>query len=417
MVVFLIQCCLPGIAIFGLLPFADSVSPTGIDVFDGILQGIGSSNSLLVLSLTVWFVVAFYSGCAIGQLALARPRAVKTGEDGPRRLVVRVSPLLLVLTGGLALSVWSFYLLGDSMISRYANLILFRAGFEGIERNALNANAFALTQAWGWLSILAFFAAREAGARWWKPAACVVLIVLFALLGVSRRALFLPILLGYLTLLLYDSRWRVRWALVLAIPILLIIAFGKELSAALAWTGSVGGVPGLYGSWVSGALRSVSDLGITVVESLGTVRFLHLDLRFGMDHLLSIAQRMPEGVLGIDLHFPERIVRISTAALADPNAQDLPPGLLGQMWLDFGILGPLVWGIVFGLQMSVLAYGWKLVERTKPAAAVFVLLTFIVALPLNSGSFDFTFSVDVFAVLLVLALVARGRHRFADATS
>jgi len=87
------------------------------------------------------------------------------------------------------------------------------------------------------------------------------------------------------------------------------------------------------------------------------------------------------------------------------------------MWLDFGILGPLVWGIVFGLQMSVLAYCWKLVERTKPASAVFVLLTFIVALPLNSGSFDFTFSVDVFAAVLALALVVRGRHRFAGATT
>jgi len=40
----------------------------------------------------------------------------------------------------------------------------------------------------------------------------------------------------------------------------------------------------------------------------------------------------------------------------------------------------------------------------------------IPVLPLNSGSFDFTFSVDVFPVLLVLAWVVRRRHRFAGAT-
>jgi hypothetical protein len=39
----------------------------------------------------------------------------------------------------------------------------------------------------------------------------------------------------------------------------------------------------------------------------------------------------------------------------------------------------------------------------------------IPVLPLNSGSIDFTFSVDAFAVLLVLAWVERRRHRFAGA--
>lgn len=407
-ILFLLQCCVPGIVIFGLLPFADPVSPTGNDVFDGILHGIDFSQTLLVLSLTAWFVIAFYGSCGIGQLTLSRQRSGRTGPAGSHRLVVRRSSLLLVLAAGVALTVWSFSLFGDSMMVRYANLVLFRAGFEGIERNALNANAFSLTQTWLWLSVLAFFASKDAGARWWK-AACVVLIAVFALLGASRRALFLPVLLSYLTLLLYDNQWRARWVGLLAVPILVLLAFGKEVSAALAWGGSIGGVAGMYGSWVSAVLRSVSDLGITVVESLGTVRYLHLPMRFGVDHLVSIAHRFPAGTLGVDLHFPERMVRISTAALADPNSQDLPPGLLGQMWLDFGVFGPFIWGLVFGLQMSVLAYGWKLVQHTKQAAAVFVVLIFIVALPVNTGSFDFTFSVDVIAFFLVLVAVVHTR--------
>ena len=97
-------------------------------------------------------------------------------------------------------------------------------------------------------------------------------------------------------------------------------------------------------------------------------------------------------------------------AFADANAQDLPPGLMGQMWLDFGLAGPLVWGAAFGLQMSLLQRWFKGARRTLSSAAVFTVLTFVIALPLNSGSFDFSFSVDIFMILGVIALCVRRRR-------
>ena len=405
-----IQCCIPGIVMYAALPFVDPTAPTGNPVFDKIFQAADLTSALLVLCMTVWFVVFFYVGCAVGRLALERSRALASRIQS-FRLTVMDRRLLVLLVGGLAVTLWSFYLMGDTLLARYANLILLRADYEGVERNVLNSNAFGLTQAWSWLTVIALFAIAERRGRGGLWLACLALLIIFALLGVSRRALFLPILLAYLTVVLHGGTWRGRWIFAACVPVLLLVAFGKEILGVVAWGGSVESVTGRY-PLASVALRATSDMGITIVESLGTLKFIHMDLRFGVDHMLSIAQRFPEGMLGLDFHFPERMVRISTAAFADSNAQDIPPGLLGQMWLDFGILGPVVWGLMFGLQMSVVTYFFERTERTRESAAVFVLLVFIVALPLNSGSFDFTFSIDIFMVLLgILWCVHLGRRQ------
>ena len=413
-VLFFLQCCLPGIMIYATLPFVDTVEPTGNEAFDNIFRATDFTTALLVLILTIWFAIFFYVGCAVGRLALGR-RPALTSLLPARSLTVMDGRLLLLLAAGLGVTLWSFYLMGDSLVSRYTNLILFRAGFEGIERNTLNANAFALTQSWSWLSVVAVFAINERRGKGILWIASVALVVIFALLGVSRRALFLPVLLAFLTLVLYSGKWRAGWLLVGSIPVLLIVAFGKELLAAAARGAPLEAVTGSYQSVASALLRPMADMGITIVESLGTLKFLHLDLRYGIDHVLSIAQRFPKGTLGIELNFPERIVRISTAAIADPNAQDIPPGLLGQMWLDFGILGPVVWGLVFGFQMSFLTYLFERIQRSWQSTAVLVLLVFLVALPLNSGSFDFSFSWDIFAVLLGLLWCVRVRRRSVNA--
>jgi hypothetical protein len=215
----------------------------------------------------------------------------------------------------------------------------------------------------------------------------------------------------YLTLVLHSGRWMVRWIVVGAVPLLLLVAFGKNILAAVAYDGTVETIVESYESWMSALLRAATDIGITIVESLGTLQFLDVGLRFGVDHVLSMAQRFPEKSLGLDFDFPERIVRISTAAFADASSQDIPPGLLGQMWLDFRVAGPVIWGLAFGLQMSVIQFFFERTRRTRQSAAVFMLLVFIVALPLNSGSFDFTFSVDIIALAAVLLWCVKFRRQ------
>ncbi len=416
LVIVLLQCGVPGAIIFLGLPFTDRTAPTGNEVFDHILSAVTPSTGLLVCVLTAWFLVWVYAGTeATGWLLAARRR--RAGADAAsdaaavpaQELVVHEGRLLAVVAGGMALTLFSFWQLGDDLLVRYTNLILYRAGFEGIERTALNANAFALTQTWAWLSVVAAYVVADRhgrGARW---GLVLVAILLFAVLGVSRRALFIPPLLAYLALVLWRGRWRLGAVALAMVPALAWLAFGKNLLAAVAAGSAVEQVADAYGSWVNALLRAACDQGITVVESLGTLTFLDLPPRFGIDHLLSLAQRFPEGLLGLDVDWPERIVRTSTTAFADANAQDVPPGLAGQMWLDFRLAGPVVWGLVFGAQVAVLQAFLNRVRRTGPAAAVFALLTFVVALPANSGSFDFSLSVDIIALGAILWWVLQVR--------
>ena len=81
------------------------------------------------------------------------------------------------------------------------------------------------------------------------------------------------------------------------------------------------------------------------------------------------------------------------------------PGFIGQMWLDIGFLGPIVWGVTFGLITGFAQLLYKRFVLTYEVTVLFVILVFVIALPINTGSFDFTFSVDMFLLLLFLAFI------------
>lgn len=401
MMLFVLQCCVSSFFIFALLPYADPQDLTGVYAFDRILRNTNAVTAMLVLCLTVLFVFFFYTGCWLGRTVL-RNRSSERVSRRHHEIDIRTGPLLCILGLGLLLTLYSFWLMGDSLLERYTQLILFRGAAGNVERNALNANALALTQAWSWLTVVAIFCVHGQR-RWrWMLPICVAALIVFGLLGVSRRALFIPVLMAYLTSVLYSGRWRFRWVAVSAVPIVLVVAFGKSALSALAYGNGVEAVAGTYQSAVSATLRAASDVGISIVESLGTLQYLDLGPRLGFDHLLSMIKLLPEQSLGFDFNYPERIVRLSTAAFDGPGAQDIPPGLIGQMWLDFRVFGPMVWGLVFGLQMSVVQHVFERTKRTLRSVAVFVVVVFVVALPLNSGSFDFTFSVDIVALGVVL---------------
>ncbi len=404
-VLFLVECCLPGIVIYASLPLVDENSPTEVTAIDRIFAAADAATALLVLGLTASFIVCFYGFAALCARLLesfsGRPRSYS-------RLVLSGSPprLLLALAAGLALSVVSFYALGSSMVERYTNLILFRAGSQEGEESILNAYGFALTQTWAWLSVPALFVIYERRGRRLSWFVLLSFLIVFVLLGVSRRAVFIPLLLAYLTLVLFDHRWRLKWLLAGAIPILLWIAFGKELIGTLAYGRTLGDVVGRYETVSASFLRAASEIGLTIVESLGSINMLDLPPRFGVDHLLSVLRQIPTSHYWLGI-LPTRIVRLSTEAFASAHDEDIPPGVFGQMWMDFRVLGPIVWGLMLSAPMSIVQYAFAQTIRTRQAAAIFVLVTFIVALPLNTGTYDFTFSIDIYALVLCLLLTFR----------
>jgi len=405
-VLFLLQCCLSAIVIFALLPFVDRNSPTTVYAFDKIFRQVDVPAATLVLALAVTFLLFFYIGCKLGRYVLER---LWPATSSVLTIAVGKWRISLTLMLGLVFTAYSFYLLGDSMLARYTNLILLRSNDPTVVYTGVNALAYVLTETWAWLSVIAIFCFLES--RWrgiFLPILATVLIV-FAVCGVSRRAFFIPIVMSYLTVALYSNKWRLRWVAVAAVPLVLWVAFGKNLLSSVDYNVPLEAVAGMYHSWQSGAVRAASETGITVVESVGTIELINLPPRLGGDHVLSMMRIFPDRRLGFDIDWPERIVRISTSILHAPDEADFPPGLMGQMWLDFRLLGPVLWGIVFGLQISVLQWLFERTRCTRQSSAIFVVLVFVVALPLNTGSFDFTFSVDIIAlaVFLMMCLTVR----------
>src|SRR5262249_5881547 len=160
------------------------------------------------------------------------------------------------------------------------------------------------------------------------------------------------------------------WLLAAAVPILLWIAFGKELISTVAFGHPMSEVFERYETIPAAFLRAASEIGITVVESLGSVNLLDLYPRFGVDHLLSVFRQIPTSHSWLGT-LPVRIVRISTTAFDTADAEDIPPGLLGQMWMDFRVFGPIMWGLLMGLQMSLVEHVFAQTIRTRQAVALF----------------------------------------------
>ena len=164
--------------------------------------------------------------------------------------------LITALAGGLGLSLVFFWSLGDSLFARYATLILFRNQVEDLERNAFTANAFALTQTWNWLSVVTIFTVyqrRGAGRLFWM---CIVVSTSFAILSVSRRAFVHPALDGYLAVVLVYRQLTTTLARIPggATPLVLWLAFGKNILGALAYGGSVESGGGTYAFTAASAL-------------------------------------------------------------------------------------------------------------------------------------------------------------------
>lgn len=419
MALFVLQCCIPGVVIFGCLPFTGLDQPTGNPAFDRIYAATSVPSALLVLGLTGCFVFFVYAFMALGAVTMRRGGGAALPERSSLLILGSSARILVMLALGTALTLTGFWFIGDSLVERYANVILLRGYSDTVASTTLNAFAFGLTQTWEWLALVALFVLLERRGRTPGWYFCLLCVVIFAFLGVSRRAIFIPPILAYFTLVLFDGRWRVKLVLAISIPILLLVAYGKEAFSAVAYQGSVEEVATRYESPAAGILRTASDTGITVVESLGTINLLDLPPRFGVDHVLSIFHGAP---ISWFFHWakqddvlPTRVVRLSTDAFSGPDAQDIPPGLFGQMWLDFRVIGPVVWAFAFAAQLWLLQRLLRAVIRTRQAMAAIVLLTFIVALPINSGSYDFTFGVDIVVLIMCLALVFKIRRVDFDA--
>jgi hypothetical protein len=407
LMLFAIEIIIPGALLTAMISLFGSSQKTGIYFFDLVQGDVGAVEAALVLVLSVLFVGALYVtwlaiDAVVGDNLIHRPRV---------RLEVSRRRLIFVMAIGLA-GMWVLLQsLGGGVIG-YRNLMLFRAGSSEIERTFVTANLFSLTQTFLILSVLGVFTfwVRNSRRDFLFALSC---LIVFGLMCVSRRAFGIVALLAWFTFVVTRRKYYFfKFVLPATLVFVPIIMFGKEYIAF--FSSSPDTVFDLaeanVATGLSGVRRVLSDIGFSIIESWATLLYLDIPFRFGVDHILSVARRIPDGMVGLDIDFPERIVRISTEAFLGKEEQDIPPGFVGQMWLDFGVFGPVIWGGCFGLQIKLLQIAYNNIKQTIEVTALFVIFLFIVALPINTGSFDFTFSVDILLLLLAIGFVTVRRR-------
>jgi hypothetical protein len=384
------------------------------ELFDRIYQHISPDYILLSAMLNLLFILALYISYhkLYSRFTQAQAQNQKAVDPQSKRLQVVPWRLWSVMILGVVSSYLLLKSMGqDSLLASVRELVLFRAGV-GPSRTFVNANLFALTQTFSLLAIIPFvyFAFGSGGlGKVLRVVIATAGVIIFSLLCVSRRALPLDILLIYFTLVIVNKKWYLKFAggaFVLFLPVLI---YGKAVIFSIGDTSNFNGVlDAVKTTSASDALLSgFTYLGISLVASWATFMFLDIPLRYGIDHILSMLSRIPLGSLGFDKDaiMPERIVRIATRTFVDSSAQDIPPGLTGQMWLDFGIFGPVIWGMIFAAALYFLQTRFDARRKTPQSVVFFVICLYVLSLPLNSGSFDFVFSVDIFFLMLFLLIV------------
>lgn len=391
---------LPSIGIHALLGAYGNGLRTGNDFFDKVLSRLDLTDSLMVCLLTFSFILGLYLSAGFGRTARRQGHFPSRELQTRRWLVFSCIGLLTFVCG-------KFFMgLGENFLERYAALILFRNQDPSSVRTFFSANAFSLTQTLTWLAAGVFFIYFAEKKRLNAAVYFAIMLSAAFLMG-SRRGLIFPVLIIYLCSVLLSQNLHFR-KLAFFVPLIVLwVSFGKELTGSIAYDVETDAVLSKYESAGSALLRALSDIGISQIQSLAILQHFEVAPRFGVDHLLSALRRIPDGMIGLDIDWPERVVRITTEAFASSADADIPPGLIGQSWLDFPVVGALMWGVFIGIQ-SWLLNRWASRVTHSPAKVVFVvLLSIVIALPINSGSLDFTFSVDIIVLVLLMAFFFR----------
>lgn len=401
MLIFGLQCLFP-LACLGLFfSFSSDRVVTEIPLFDGIYEQVRPMGFALVVAFAAMFSMVGYLAYAVTVNQLS---ALNEGRR-LRRIEVRKPIYVAVVIIGLVSGVYLLLSFGSGLLGGYASLVRFRNLDESIDRGFVNANLFSLTQTFLFIGMLWPFVMGRANSisrAWllWLP-----IIAALASFGVSRRAVFIPVFFSILVVLLRKGRIGIAGPLAVGALAGIVVVFGKPFLNVIAGNrASVDVDPAALARYV---LLFVSDVGISVVESLGTIAMIDVPLRFGIDHLLSILRRIPTGMMGLDPFLPERFVRYSTEVFLGPESLDVPPGFFGQMWIDFWAFGPAVYGIIIGSLLGCIETVRRGFVNDWSAAALFSLFLFIIALPVNTGSLDFTFYVDIVGLFLLAFLFVR----------
>lgn len=402
LIFYFIYIILPSIIIHFILALNEDIS-TNVLFFDKILVNIDLTQSITLFLLNILFLSAFY-------LTLIHLNYRWNGAPYSIRQIIFRHQILWISVGiGAIICLSFFWSLGDSFSERYARLILFRALEIEEERNFFTSNAFTITQTFAWICagiFFSYYANKNRTAAFLALFFCLI----FAFLQGSRRGFIFPVLIVFFAAGIYNNHFNIRSILIFSALAVPWIAIGKEFLGSFAYSNEPYSFDNVYNSYTEAIMRAACDIGITQVQSYAVLQHFEWSFRLGIDHILSVLRRIPEGSLGFGDIFPERLVRITTRKFMSEDDLDIPPGLLGASWLDFPFLGAVGWGVASALACWAVEKVRNRYINTPESATLIALIMTVVAMPINTGSFDFTFSVDIILLALVIFISVKQRN-------
>lgn len=400
----ILQCLLPLTVVAALLSLLGGTVPHLHNYFFDYIYSVVNPFDVFIVTA---FLLAFTGSSFVSYIAFG-PRKLVPSNVPTWKIEIRRNLLATMLIASIAGYTALMLLQGGGLVEGYQWLARFRNLDPDIDRTFITANAFSLTQTFLLLSVFALASYLD------KPKLSLdrvliwsIPVLFFALISVSRRAIIIPIVLLLFAYLLAGRRIKVERFAMLSLIALATLVIGKNYFTYMAdGREDIKGPSKTLSAYV---LYTASDLGMTVSESLGSVSLVQLPPRLGQDHLLSILRRFPEESLGFTELFPERIVRLTTEIFTNSDDQDIPPGLMGMMWLDFRWLGPAIYGLVFGIVFASIERIRRKFGQSLTNAALFAIVLFICSTPIITGSLDFVFSVDIFVLGALFAVSLRLR--------
>ena len=389
---------IPSIAINSIVGFYGDSVQTNIYFFDKVLSKINLFDSILIFLLTSIFIFGLY---IFGQQKIINylKSETKTIQYNEKVAIIITIIIFIICT--------KFFIdLGGGFSERYSELIKFRSLDINSNRTFFSANAFSLAQTLAWLSAAMFYISVSRNSKFLSILYFCAMIMGVFLMG-SRRSIIFAVLIIYFCTIIYGRKFNFSKIIWIIPPFIAWIAFGKEIIGSTVYSVETDAVLNQYSSVPSLLLRAFCDIGLTQVSSFAVMQHFDLNLRFGVDHLLSVLRRFPEGMLGFEIEWPERIVRITTENFTSADDADIAPGLIGQSWFDFPVIGAFLWGALIGFQIRLLKR-WSFKYTSTPEKnALITLSCVVIAMPLNTGSFDFTFSIDIIVLAFALMCIFR----------
>jgi hypothetical protein len=392
----------PAILIHSILSIDNNIQ-TGIKIWDNILKEASGTDAIFALIIATLFTISLYCFSLVNNSI--NKKSIKYNIEVNKVILELFIFVMVILIG-------SYLITFELNLSElYKRLIQLRAYADSKSYNSIYILIICLVQATLWISVMHSYVYYNRNKL--QNIINYVAIVFLIFVSANRRSIIIPLLLLFIFNSITIKKWSINKLLMIFAILVPIICLGKDLQSSVANDNDTAITKTSY---LSSALKTMVYIGSSYVESLGTIHLIDIPVRMGKDILFSPISMIPHGdnispLSGI-IEFPKRIVRFSTETFAAPDEQDIPPGALGQMWLDFRFLGPVFWAFFYTVQISFLEFLNRKLYDSKVKSGILGLLTFMVALPLNTGSLDYTFSIDIITIVCILFVCARLKRSY-----